>query len=524
MNMRNIYIYMLLAVTTLTLSSCDDFLDKLPDNRMDLNSKEKVQKYLVSAYPDHNPAYLTELYSDNADEFDVTGWGTDGIFQDQAFAWKDITETQDKESPQELWNSLYMAMGTANTALQTIEQSGNSTSSDYQASKGEALLCRAYAAFMLSNTFCMAYDATTADKHLGLPYPLQPETIVGAKYERGTLAAFYKQINSDIEAGLPLVTDNYSRPKYHFTRNAAYAFAALFNLYYQKYDKAVAYASHVLGTNASSKLRDWKAFNSLSANGQIAPNAYVNASSQANLLLQTVYSQAGAYLGPYGVGNKYAHGQLISEKEDLQSRGPWGRSADFGYTVWSNNSLSKFFINKVPYSFEYTDVQAGIGHAHSAYAVLTTDLTLLVRAEAYAMLGKYNEAVADLNTEVKAYSSGALSVTLDGIKDFYNGISYYTPTDPTPKKRFNTAFNIEPTTQEPLLHAILQLRRIMTTGEGWRLQDVKRYGMVIYRRTLSASSAVVAVKDSLTANDPRRAIQLPQDVITAGLPANPRNK
>ena len=64
----------------------------------------------------------------------------------------------------------------------------------------------------------------------------------------------------------------------------------------------------------------------------------------------------------------------------------------------------------------------------------------------------------------------------------------------------------------------------MTTGEGWRLQDVKRYGMVIYRRTLSASSTVVAVKDSLTANDPRRAIQLPQDVITAGLPANPRNK
>ena len=178
----------------------------------------------------------------------------------------------------------------------------------------------------------------------------------------------------------------------------------------------------------------------------------------------------------------------------------------------------------MPYSFEYTDVQAGIGHAHSAYAVLTTDLTLLVRAEAYAMLGKYNEAVADLNTEVKAYSSGALSVTLAGIKDFYNGISYYTPTDPTPKKRFNTAFNIEPTTQEPLLHAILQLRRIMTTGEGWRLQDVKRYGMVIYRRTLSASSTVVAVKDSLTANDPRRAIQLPQDVITAGLPANPRNK
>jgi len=30
------------------------------------------------------------------------------------------------------------------------------------------------------------------------------------------------------------------------------------------------------------------------------------------------------------------------------------------------------------------------------------------------------------------------------------------------------------------------------------------------------------VADTLKIDDPRRAIQLPQDVITAGLPANPR--
>ena len=70
----------------------------------------------------------------------------------------------------------------------------------------------------------------------------------------------------------------------------------------------------------------------------------------------------------------------------------------------------------------------------------------------------------------------------------------------------------------------MHLRRIMTVGEGWRLQDVKRYGIVIYRRTLNASSHITDVKDSLTVNDLRRAIQLPQDVITAGLTANPRNK
>ena len=87
MNKQNIYIFVLLAATTLGISSCDKFLDKLPDNRMELNNKEKIQKYLVSAYPDHNPAYLAELYSDNADEFDVTGWGSDGRFYDQAYSW-----------------------------------------------------------------------------------------------------------------------------------------------------------------------------------------------------------------------------------------------------------------------------------------------------------------------------------------------------------------------------------------------------------------------------------------------------
>lgn len=228
MNIKKIYIYISLAAVSLGFSSCDDYLDKLPDNRMELNSKEKVQKFLVSAYPERNAALLTEMYSDNTDAFKVTSWTSAGRFQDQAYSWDDITEVDDDETPQQLWNSFYKAMSTANTALKAIEDNGNTE--EYQASKGEALLCRAFAAFQLTNTFCVAYNATTAAKAMGIPYPMTPETKVGTKYERGTLAACYDQMNRDIEEGLPLVTDNYARPKYHFTRNAAYAFAALFNL------------------------------------------------------------------------------------------------------------------------------------------------------------------------------------------------------------------------------------------------------------------------------------------------------
>lgn len=46
MNIKKIYIYISLAAVSLGFSSCDDYLDKLPDNRMELNSKERCRNSL----------------------------------------------------------------------------------------------------------------------------------------------------------------------------------------------------------------------------------------------------------------------------------------------------------------------------------------------------------------------------------------------------------------------------------------------------------------------------------------------
>ena len=42
------------VAAAMTLTSCDDFLDKMPDNRTEINSAEKVTKLLVSAYSESN--------------------------------------------------------------------------------------------------------------------------------------------------------------------------------------------------------------------------------------------------------------------------------------------------------------------------------------------------------------------------------------------------------------------------------------------------------------------------------------
>ena len=90
------------------------------------------------------------------------------------------------------------------------------------------------------------------------------------------------------------------------------------------------------------------------------------------------------------------------------------------------------------------------------------------------------------------------------------------------RKAFHISEPLDTTTQEPLLQCILHLRRILTVHEGLRMQDVKRYGITIYRRDFDANDKFVTVTDSMPAGDPRRAIQLPQDVISAGLTPNPR--
>ena len=518
------YIGFSIIALGLTLTSCDDWLDKLPDNRMELQTPSDVSNLLVSAYPSAHPAYLLEMYSDNTDDCVNPSWSEASRFQAQAYNWEDITETGEDESPQELWNRHYLAIASANAAIDLIE--GKGSPAEYSEQLGEALLCRAYAMFQLSTVFCKAYNPATASTDLGLPYPTHPEKVVGTVYTRGTMEDLYGQIDKDLQRGLPLVSSNYSKPKFHFNTEAAKAFAARFYLYKGDFAKAITYATEVLGADPTAKARDWDAYKALNMNQQIRPEAWVSADEKCNFLLQTVYSEWGAISGPYIYGEKYAHSYRITYDEDIASKGPFGAAnSTFKQRVWSNTALANLFHRKVPYEFEYTDLQAGIGYPHAEYAVFTTEQLLLERAEAYALSGELQKAVDDYNTIMKIYQKYPKTFTLKQIVDFYNGVDYYTPKKATVKKHFVKpvyTIDAEGSDQEALLQAILHLRRIMELGEGYRMQDVKRYGIVIYRRQTNTSFTISAVTDSLTVDDPRRAIQLPQDVITSGLEPNDR--
>lgn len=512
--------------------SCDDYLDEMPDNRAEVDTSEKIEKLLVSAYPENSYILCTELASDNVDDYSASNPEYERIHE-ELYNWKEVSE-DDNESPKSVWSALYGAIANANQALQAINDLGNPEST--LASRGEALLCRAYAHFLLVNMFSQAYSAQHSTSDLGIPFMTAPEIELNPKYERGTVAEVYELIDKDLQEGLPLINDAiYDVPKYHFNQKAAYTFAARFYLFYQKWDKAIEYASKALGSAPQELLRDVSYIASLPANGQVRPEAYNSSSLKCNFLLQTGYSALGLVFGPYYVCSRYNHGNMIANMETFNFA-PWGSydTSTYNYrrmyklypNIYAGTNLDKTLVMSSPYLFEYTDPVAGIGYYRTVYCPLTAEEALITRAEAYVMKEMYTEALADINT----WTSNVLNtnyidnnLTDEEIQAWAKNLPYHQFDAPSPKKHLNPDFMTieEGSKQESYIHAVLYIRRQELLHKGMRFFDIKRWGIEIARRTVDGLN-VVSVDDTLKVRDNRCAMQLPSDVIAAGMTPNPR--
>lgn len=521
--MKNKYIKIALLLASITFTSCNDFLDENPDKRTQIDSKDKIDKILVSAYSKSSYALLTELSSDNIDDLgDKVHWSNEDL---SMFYWKDVDEIEE-DTPQDVWSQQYAAIANANEALAAIEKS--SSSEDLSAEKGEALVARAYAHFVLVNVFGKHFNEETSANDLGVVYMTTSEKTLDPKYKRETVAENYKKIEKDLLEGLPLINDElYKQPKFHFNKKAAEAFAARFYLYYGKWAEAEKYANEVLGSNPSAILKNYKEL----ASGtyelyEEVPKEYVSSERVSNLLVADPYSARSRKFYWDGRRNvRFHHHKLLAQTETINVSSFYGSgNTNFYLPIFSAISpVNNTVFHNIPEFFEFTDPVAGIGFLHTGEVLFSTDETLLVRAEARVMQKKYDEAASDLKIWADNFCKTTNEITKESINNFYNSIEYYTDEAPTQKKHLNPKFALEPGMQENMIHAVLQCRRVLTLYHGLRWFDVKRYGIEITRRLLGNDGTEVAeIRDRLLKDDPRRAIQLPQNVIKAGLEANPR--
>lgn len=534
MKIKNIiYKGSLMLASVAILASCSDQLDTLPDNRTTLDTPKKIAGLLVTAYPDRTPTLFNEWMSDNTDYMGAqNSQGNRG--GDQYFFWQEQTEGGN-DSPEQVWMLYYEGVYKANEALAAIEDQGGPKNDILRNSKGEALLIRAYDHFILANEFCRPYNGKTSTKDAGLYYAtgIADFSAAAEQSNRGTVADVYAKIATDIEAGIPLLNDTYEVPKYHFNKQAAYAFATRFYLYYEKWEKAKEYADKLLGSNPAASLRDYRALQAmpLSKSEQAVKiaEAYCSASADCNLLVQTSVSNAGMALAPWLISKRYTLTNYLAETEMFLSNNIWGTSSNLIWKPFTVNQGESNFalLMKLPREFEVINTTTGTGFLHTLNVDFTMDEALLNRAEAEIMLGQNDAACADMTIWMKNFFNTNVTLTPTSVQTYFKTVPYaYADAAkmvPSFKKHISPRFTIdaEGSVQESLLQCLLNFRRIETVHQGMRWMDIRRYNIEIPRRLIGANGKPSKNLDWLEKDDPRQVVQIPQSIREAGVAGNP---
>lgn len=549
--MRSIkYIAFAFGTSAFILSGCSDsFLDKTPDERVEINTPTKCVQLLNTAYPEGSYGWVCEISSDNIADNNAPHYpsnpnakqilthynlGTYDRTDDEMYRFEPGVSSTQQDSPSFLWNTFYNSVHAANYVLEAINDGKvNSDDSGYdlKVAAAEAKLIRAYDHFILVNVFSQAYkDPEASKKDIGVPYVTVPETNTGVKYDRGNVTEVYDKIQQDLEEGLAGISDaNYrTAPKYHFNVNAAHAFAARFYLFKRDYKKVIEHANAVLGTDSAtiySQLMDWAPFDSCSSSGDYA-KVWQDFNSSNNLMIMGTYSN----IMRHALGYRFALVGQPARDVIFHSSPMWQSYAANpsclvgGYLFWTGEDYG-YTAGKIAERFQYTDRLAGTGYVHTMRREFTRSELLLERAEAEIMLGQYDNAFQDLHlytlgmqkfspATYRTYQSQARMRPLSrDMLDSYYALS----SNPNCFADWNFTQNMSssfvvPAEAVKYMNCLNDLRRFEVLWDGLRFFDLKRWG-IEYSHTYGPDATVYTLKW----NDQRRALEIPAAAIQAGL-------
>lgn len=556
------YIKLSLVAAIFGLTSCgDDFLDKLPDERVEVMTLDQTIQLLASAYTVTNYGWLCECSSDNIIDINAPFYATQsngdrirvhynlnsyGRMDDEIYKFEPVRSSTDSDSPSSIWEGCYHAIATVNHALDILdklkaeaEKKGEPMSEKMKAAYGEAYLSRAFHHFILVNIFSQAYkDEVASRQDVGVPYTRTAQDVIMVDYNRGSVTETYQNIQEDLELGLSLISDiNFNVPKWHFNVNAAHAFAARFYLYKRDYEKVIEHANAVLGedygTTLQAKLMNYADFADCTNSVDYA-EVWQGPSQPNNLMLMATYSIQWRRQ----IGRRYAcAGDALRDIEyHLGPNWLWylmPTARVSGGTFYDGTSDHGFTSARIAERFEYTDKVAGIGYAHVIRREFTATELLLERAE--AKLLKQNPDINGFINDIIEYDNNRFNFSEER-NAFYrsnNALvdltratieSYYVrTTNSNVFENWDFTQNMSSNFVVPKEHVVYMnclndMRRFETAYTGLRFFDLKRWG-VEYNHVYGFDNDTGEYLEDihLAWNDPRRAIEVPQEVLSAGM-------
>ncbi len=488
----------LLISLMLLATSCEEFLDEVPDNRVALDNLDKAQQLLTNAYSSSSYAF-TDWMSDNVG---FTNGVTIRNNHREAYAWEDFTDgptTQD--TPIFFWFESYGAVAHANEVLAVLDELPDNTAelkAQKNAVESEALLTRAYAHFMLVNLFAKHYDESTAGGDMGIPYVDTPETIFIKQYQRNTVQEVYDRVEQDMLRGLELVNEGFfnNSGKYHFNLKAALAFASRFYLFKGDFNSCIDFSDRLLEPSPASIVRDLTSQEFLTASSSISgyPQLYSSADLPSNLMLMRKISLVQR--------NDFAHGPLSNFYGDLFSSHPFLATTDARENpafVKGNNGL---FPVRYESLFERSSLNSNVGFPYHINLAFRGEEVLLNRAESSAMLNRVNDAIDDLQVLTdNRYIGNSIELSIELIRAFFGATGNPFISD-----------------QTLVLDYTLLERRKEFIVQGLRWFDIKRHEIEVDHVLEDGNST-----NRLEEDDLRKILQIPTSAIdVGGLKPNPR--
>lgn len=475
------------------LSGCEKYLGKEPDNRAKLTDSKKVAQLLASAYPQASYLAFSELMSDNVSD---KGNGEVEETLRNPYYFENV-QNPFQDSPDYYWTGCYAAIAAANLALQACNEADDPSA--YSAQKGEALVARAYAHFMLVTFYSKPYNEATAASNPGIPYVTEPENVVLKQYDRKTVAYVYEMIEKDLQEGIPLIDDAaYTVLRYHFNKAAANAFAARFYLYKKDYTKTIQFANAAV-PDLLPNLRAWNTtYQTFGINN--LPAEYQRTSESANLLLMSCPSQ-------YGYGNAFVFSRYGVTQQKLNeilntSIAVTGGSWSFiRGTVGAQDNVAIPKFNYTDFAEDYPGADFGL--RYSTLCLFTVEEVLFNKVEANIMLGNTAAAIADLNTYMSTRITGVTPGNIPSNRRI---------TETKVRAHYNNQFPIK----EALILYTLELKRAEFVHEGMRWMDMLRYDIPVTHQFF-ASVNVPSGSITIEADDKLRQLKLPDGVKLSGI-------
>ena len=408
------------------------------------------------------------------------------------YNWEVVNaDATDQDSPEFFWNATYNAIAHANEVLAVVDQLPGSEA-QRAAVRGEALLTRAYGHFMLVNMFAQHYDRNTAASDLGVPYVTEPETEFIATYRRASVASVYESVEADLLAGLELVDGSFyaNSGKYHFTREAALAFASRFYLYQENFTECIRYSDELLGSIPENYVRDLQMLKATQVNTDDYIRLYTSPNEPSNLLLIRQQTLIYNNVGFYPDENEY---------RELFQTNPFGENdlrTDPAFQIGGNSLGNGLLAAKFEPLFQRTSLTSDVGFPYTIFMAFRGEEVLLNRAESYAQLNRLDEAVADLQVLSSRRYEGNVSLTLETVERYVGSGN----------------------PQQDVLVYIIELERPKEfIHEGLRWFDIKRYGFPVTHDFPDGSTI------TLSEDDNRKALQIPEAAQEiGGLRPNPR--